>query len=468
MKKIVLSVLLALCFSVSANPTFIPLLRNNLTQPLTYTQLDSNFSGTANVANWASNALANSNSLASVINDKTGTGSLVFGTGATLNSALIPDNLTFAPIASPPTAYLGKMWYDQSDDYLAYYNSTGFETAVGRQVSQVILNNTGSTLTAGQAVYINGGSDNHPTVALAKANSLSTANAIGIIAQDINTGSTGMMMILGRTTSINTSLIAGSPVSGATIYVSPSTAGGLTTVQPTSPNFAVRAGFIVSTGTSGTIFTSVRNVYSLGSNIVTPVNLTAYSNGAGVLQLNGFSAGQTANLLDVYNYSGGTDMFKIAANGNITATGSFTGAGGSFTTLSASSTVSGAGFSAYLASPPSIGSTTAAAITGTTVKSTTALQSSGSVPTLSSCGSSPTVEANSNNNSGKITMGTGTPTACTVTFSTAYPTKSFCTVTLASSYAGTYYISANTASAFTITLGTGINSTSFNYTCIGN
>jgi hypothetical protein len=46
---------------------------------------------------------------------------------------------------------------------------------------------------------------------------------------------------------------------------------------------------------------------------------------------------------------------------------------GAFTTLSASSTVSGAGFSTYLASPPAIGGTAAAAITGTTIKGTTSI-----------------------------------------------------------------------------------------------
>ncbi|NDG64732.1 MAG: hypothetical protein EBY29_14920, partial [Planctomycetes bacterium] len=43
------------------------------------------------------------------------------------------------------------------------------------------------------------------------------------------------------------------------------------------------------------------------------------------------------------------------------------GASVAATTLSASSTVSGAGFSTYLASPPAIGGTVAAAVTGTTV-----------------------------------------------------------------------------------------------------
>ena len=61
--------------------------------------------------------------------------------------------------------------------------------------------------------------------------------------------------------------------------------------------------------------------------------------------------------------------FSGPLNGTVGATTPNTGA---FTTLSASSTVSGTGFSTYLASPPAIGGTTAAAITGTTITANTA------------------------------------------------------------------------------------------------
>lgn len=53
--------------------------------------------------------------------------------------------------------------------------------------------------------------------------------------------------------------------------------------------------------------------------------------------------------------------------------GSGTAGSGSFTTLSASGTVSGAGFSTYLASPPAIGSTTPAAGSFTTLSATGAI-----------------------------------------------------------------------------------------------
>jgi hypothetical protein len=62
-----------------------------------------------------------------------------------------------------------------------------------------------------------------------------------------------------------------------------------------------------------------------------------------------------------------TSNFVAASPGPI---GNTTASTGAFTTLSASSTVSGAGFSTYLASPPAIGGTVAAAITGSSLTDT--------------------------------------------------------------------------------------------------
>ncbi len=64
-----------------------------------------------------------------------------------------------------------------------------------------------------------------------------------------------------------------------------------------------------------------------------------------------------------------TKLSFVPSTGVLTAT-SFSGAG-AFTTLSASSTVSGTGFSTYLASPPAIGGTAAAAGSFTTLSAST-------------------------------------------------------------------------------------------------
>jgi hypothetical protein len=69
----------------------------------------------------------------------------------------------------------------------------------------------------------------------------------------------------------------------------------------------------------------------------------------------------------------GQDSNAVAITGGSvdgTTVGATTASTGAFTTLSASSAVSGTGFSTYLASPPAIGGTTAAAGTFTTLTAT--------------------------------------------------------------------------------------------------
>jgi hypothetical protein len=98
------------------------------------------------------------------------------------------------------------------------------------------------------------------------------------------------------------------------------------------------------------------------------------------------------------------DANNVALTGGLidgTTVGATTASTGAFTTLSASSTVSGTGFSTYLASPPAIGGTTPAAGTFTTLISNSTAQfgkssvnylqavgaATGSSPVLSSIGS---------------------------------------------------------------------------------
>lgn len=87
-------------------------------------------------------------------------------------------------------------------------------------------------------------------------------------------------------------------------------------------------------------------------------------------KLTGLSAGTTAG--DSARYEQVTSAVAITGGAiDGTPIGGTTPAAGAFTTLSASSTVSGTGFSTYLASPPAIGGTTPAAITGTTITANT-------------------------------------------------------------------------------------------------
>lgn len=92
------------------------------------------------------------------------------------------------------------------------------------------------------------------------------------------------------------------------------------------------------------------------------------------------------------------------------------------------------------------------------------LYAAGTAPTVGTCGTSPTISGQ--NNGGIVTVGTGSPTACTVTFGNGgFTAEPACTIS--TRYSGTAYISAKSASAFTVTNISG-TMTKFDYTCMGN
>lgn len=97
-------------------------------------------------------------------------------------------------------------------------------------ITLAVRNSTGSTITRGSAVYINGAQGaNLPTIALAQANALATSRAIGLVQNDIANNSNGSVVVLGPVTNLNTSGFT----AGAALYVSPTVAGGLTSTRPT-------------------------------------------------------------------------------------------------------------------------------------------------------------------------------------------------------------------------------------------
>jgi hypothetical protein len=167
---------------------------------------------------------------------------------------------------------------------------------------------------------------------------------------------------------------------------------------------------------------------------------------------------------------------------NCSAASNGTANPGVFTTLSASSTVSGAGFSAYLASPPAIGGTAAAAGTFTALTATGVATLSGQLvftgqgpPTIASgaCGATTNgaVVAGSTNQSGEITIGSASTTTCTVSFSATLGSAPLSCVVFpenaAAAATGTTvaYVSAITTGHFVIT-GSALANANYYYQCI--
>lgn len=91
------------------------------------------------------------------------------------------------------------------------------------------------------------------------------------------------------------------------------------------------------------------------------------------------------------------------------------------------------------------------------------LNLSGAAPALTSCGTAPPA-VTGNNEAGVITMGTGSPTGCTLTFNVANPfvVTPTCVVTWQANLAAMGY--TNTQTALTLTQ-TGTSSNKVNYRC---
>jgi len=136
--------------------------------------------------------------------------------------------------------------------------------------------------------------------------------------------------------------------------------------------------------------------------------------------------------------------FSGAHNGTVGAT---TPATGAFTTLSANSTVSGAGFSTYLASPPAIGGTAAAAGAFTTLTGTGAFTITGTTTSTS---------IQSTQSTGTITLGgTAGTGAITVGQSTAAQTLNFGTGATANAITKTINIGTTGVSGSTTNINIG-------------
>ena len=124
---------------------------------------------------------------------------------------------------------------------------------------------------------------------------------------------------------------------------------------------------VVAPGTTGNVLTSNGTTWT--SATISAASVSAAGSTTQVQYNNAGAFAGSANL--TFN---GTTLTAAGLSGPLNGTvGATTPSTGAFTTLSASSTVSGTGFSTYLASPPAIGGTAPAAGAFTTLTASTAI-----------------------------------------------------------------------------------------------
>ena len=90
-------------------------------------------------------------------------------------------------------------------------------------------NETGGSLTKGQAVYISGLSGSTPLISLAQSNSASTMQAFGLLAANVSNNADVKVITFGNLTNIDTSSFS----AGDTVFISSTVAGGLVSSAPT-------------------------------------------------------------------------------------------------------------------------------------------------------------------------------------------------------------------------------------------
>jgi hypothetical protein len=162
-------------------------------------------------------------------------------------------------------------------------------------------------------------------------------------------GTTAVAIDSAQIVSLSKSLALLGSTSGSVSIAAPATAGTQSYTLPTA--LPGTSGYALTSTTGGVMSWAAASATPGGSTTQVQYNSSGAFAGSANMTFDGTT-------LTAAGFSG-------PINGTVGATSANTGA---FTTLSASSTVSGTGFSTYLASPPAIGGTAPAAGTFTTAK----------------------------------------------------------------------------------------------------
>jgi mucin-19 len=207
-----------------------------------------------------------------------------------------------------PTS-VGTMSWDDGDGVPSVILKGGNTTLqVGTQEYARVYNDSGATLTKGQAVYISGAQGNRVAVKLARANVEATSfGTIGLVSETIANGAEGFIIVSGALYKLNTTGLT----AGAAVYLSPTTAGAYTTTEPQAPNQLVILGFVERVhATVGSIYVKIDNGYELTE--LHDVQITSPASGNTLIYDASVGVWKNANL------SAGTGISVTNGAGSIT------------------------------------------------------------------------------------------------------------------------------------------------------
>lgn len=153
--------------------------------------------------------------------------------------------------------------------YTITSTGSGIVADQSKSLITTVFNNTGGPISKFNVVYINGGQGDMPTIALASASGeMTSSKTYGITAESISNMNTGKVIVYGALTGVNTDQFNPTAptgdVNGITLWLSPTTPGGVTTTKPSAPNHMVAVGTIVRTHQNeGVVEVRIQNGYEL-------------------------------------------------------------------------------------------------------------------------------------------------------------------------------------------------------------
>ena len=157
----------------------------------------------------------------------------------------------------------GALFYNTSDSVVYEYTGSQWRPLHGSDTSKVqiayVRNTSGSSMTTGQVVYINGSTGNVPTIALANNKSdSSSAVTFGIVRGNMANNAFGWVTTFGPISGVNTNAYT----EGESIYLD-SIGGQFTHTKPVAPYHMVVLGYVIKKAASGILFVKIQNGYEL-------------------------------------------------------------------------------------------------------------------------------------------------------------------------------------------------------------
>jgi len=154
----------------------------------------------------------------------------------------------------------GKLRWNVDESVLEYGLPGGnVNIQLGQEIVIRATNSSGTGLTNGQLVYVNGVQGNRPTIRLARADDNYAHNQLLMLTEDIGNNQSGYVTTFGIIHNLNTAAHSG----GTVLYLS-LTAGTYTTILPEAPAYAKRVGIVLRQHpTVGEILFNSSPVYKL-------------------------------------------------------------------------------------------------------------------------------------------------------------------------------------------------------------